>query len=144
DTTQRKIEILRQLRLSHLNDEEKSKIQNLCLDYQNIFYLEGTQLSFTNQVKHEINLTDNRPIFSKTYRYPQVHKEEVKNQINKMLDQGIIQHSNSAFTSPLWVVPKKIDSSGKQKWRVVIDYRKLNEKTVDDKYPLPNIEDLLD
>ena len=39
---------------------------------------------------------------------------------------------------------KKLDASGKPKWRVVIDYHKLNELTIDDKYPLPNISDLLD
>lgn len=39
---------------------------------------------------------------------------------------------------------KKIDASGKQKWRLVVDFRKLNEKTIDDKYPIPNIADVLD
>ncbi|MGR0260407.1 reverse transcriptase domain-containing protein, partial [Klebsiella pneumoniae] len=34
-------------------------------------------------------------------------------------------------------------NSGQKKVRMVIDYRKLNEMTVNDKYPLPNIEDLL-
>lgn len=61
-----------------------------------------------------------------------------------MLDQKIIRPSNSPWSSPIWVVPKKIDASGQQKWRVVVDYRKLNEKTIDDRYPLPNITDLLD
>lgn len=37
-----------------------------------------------------------------------------------------------------------MDASGKKKWRLVVDYRKLNEKTIDDKYPLPNIEEILD
>lgn len=41
-------------------------------------------------------------------------------------------------------MPKKLDSSGKRKWRVVIDYRKLNEITIGDSYPLPNITDILD
>jgi hypothetical protein len=46
--------------------------------------------------------------------------------------------------SPLLVVPKKLDASGKRKWRICIDFRKLNEITVGDSYPLPNIQDILD
>lgn len=61
-----------------------------------------------------------------------------------MLDQGIIRPSFSPWSSPIWIVPKKLDASGKQKWRLVIDYRKINEKTIDDKYPIPNITDILD
>lgn len=41
------------------------------------------------------------------------------------------------------MVPKKLDSSGKQKWRVVVDFRKLNEMTEQDAYPLPNQYDIL-
>jgi hypothetical protein len=37
-----------------------------------------------------------------------------------------------------------MDASGKTKWRIVVDYRKINEKTIDDRYPLPNINDILD
>lgn len=38
-----------------------------------------------------------------------------------------------------------MDASGKQKWRIVVDYKKFNELTVGDKYPppTPNISDLL-
>ncbi|XP_050507921.1 uncharacterized protein LOC126885399 [Diabrotica virgifera virgifera] len=61
-----------------------------------------------------------------------------------MVNEGIIRQSTSPWSSSVWVVPKKMDASGEQKWRVVIDYRKLNECTIDDKYPLPNISDLLD
>lgn len=84
------------------------------------------------------------PIFTKSYRYPEVHKQEVKDQISKLLNQGIIQPSTSPWSSPIWIVPKKMDASGKRKWRMVVDYRKLNSKTIDDKYPLPNISDILD
>jgi len=41
-------------------------------------------------------------------------------------------------------VPKKDDSQGNKKWRLVIDFRALNEKTIRDAYPLPNIVDILD
>ena len=141
--TDRTFEIKNQLRLDHLNEEEAEMVTQLCLDFQDIFYLEGDNLTFTNEIKHSIDINNSRPIFTKSYRHPQVHKEEVKSQVSKMLNQGIILHSISPWSSPVWVVPKKLDASGKQKWRVVVDYRKLNEVTIDDKYPLPNISDLL-
>ena len=42
------------------------------------------------------------------------------------------------------IVPKKLDASGERKYRVVIDYRRLNDKVIGDAYPLPNITDILD
>lgn len=61
-----------------------------------------------------------------------------------MLTQGIIRPSESAWSTPILIVPKNIDASGKQKWRLVVDFRKVNEKTIDDKYPIQNISDVLD
>lgn len=60
-----------------------------------------------------------------------------------MLENGIIRYSNSPYSAPVWIVPKKEDNSGRRKWCIVIDYRKLNEVTVDDRYPIPNIDDIL-
>lgn len=144
DATSRADKILNGLRLSHLNTEERTMLQDLCLDFQDIFYFDGDILSFTNEIKHCIDTGSAKPIFTKSYRYPHIHKEEIKNQITKLLHQNIIRKSVSPWSSPVWVVPKKLDASGEQKWRMVVDYRKLNEVTVPDKYPLPNITDLLD
>lgn len=135
---------LKNLRLDHCNQEEYQAIRNLCHEYRDIFYCEGIPLTFTNQIKHKINLTNETPIFTKTYRYPEIHKKEVSTQMDQMLKNGIIQPSNSPWSSPIWIVPKKLDASGTRKWRIVIDYRKLNDKTIEDKYPLPNISDILD
>lgn len=60
-----------------------------------------------------------------------------------MLEKGIIRPSNSPFNSPLWIVLKRADASGKKKWRMVIDFRKLNEDTGQDAYRLPVIDDIL-
>ena len=109
-----------------------------------IFHRESEKLSCTTAIQHRIKTTDDIPVHTKTYRYPHVHKTEVKKQINEMLADGIIQNSISPWTSPIWIVPKKLDASGKKKWRIVIDYRKLNEKTVDDKFPIPLFEEILD
>ena len=55
----------------------------------------------------------------------------------------MIQHSTSPWNSPI-LVPKKLDSSGKRKWRVVVDFRKLNDVTLGDSFPIPVISDVLD
>lgn len=83
-------------------------------------------------------------MYTKTYRYPEIHKEEVQRQIDDMLHNGIIRKSNSPYSSPIWIVPKHLDASGKKKWRIVVDYRKLNEISVSDKFPIPNIDEILD
>lgn len=132
------------IRTDHLNFEERESILNLCKEYSDIFYRDGDPLTFTNKIKHKIRTTDEVPVYTKSYRYPHVHKTEVESQIKKMLHQKIIQPSESPWSSPIWIVPKKLDLSGKQKWRLVVDYRKLNEKTISDKYPIPNITDVLD
>lgn len=141
---QRVKEVLARLRTNHLNVEERTNLELLCARYADVFYLDNEQLTFTNKIKHSIKTTDELPVYTKSYRYPYVHRQEVQEQIGKMLDQGIIRPSNSAWSSPIWVVAKKADASGKTKWRIVVDFRKLNEKTVDDKYPIPNIADVLD
>lgn len=137
-------EVLSRLRTDHMNAEERANLLALCKEYSDIFYLDDEPLTFTNRIKHRISTTDEIPVHSKTYRYPFVHRQEVQSQIKKMLDQGIIRPSTSAWSAPIWVVPKKADASGKTKWRLVVDFRKLNEKTVDDKYPIPNLTDILD
>lgn len=137
-------DVLSKLRTDHLNEEEKRNLKSLCSQYADVFYLENEPLTFTNKIKHSIKTSDEVPVYTKSYRYPYIHRQEVQEQIHKMLEQGIIQPSESAWSSPIWVVPKKADASGKVKWRIVIDFRKVNEKTLDDKYPIPNIADVLD
>lgn len=137
-------DIVQLLRTDHLNAEERKALCKLCRNYDDIFFREDQKLSFTNKIKHRINTSDDLPVYVKSYRYPHVHKEEVRKQINKMLDQGVIRHSFSPWSAPVWVVAKKRDASNIQKWRMVIDYRKLNEKTICDRYPIPNISEILD
>lgn len=131
-------------RLDHLNPEERKAIQKLIRDYDDLFQDPDEPLSAAVNVKHHIRTTDEIPVFVKPYRYPYVYKEEVQNQLDKLVAQKIIRPSDSPYNAPLWIVPKKMDASNKRKFRLVIDYRRLNEKTLDDKFPLPNICELLD
>jgi len=135
---------LTNIRTDHLNAEEKRELFKVLDKNRHVLFDPNGPLHFTDQIQHEIKTTDEVPIHVKTYRFPFKHKEEVRRQIKDMLDKKIIQESFSPWSAPIWIVPKKMDASGKQKWRLVIDYRKLNQKTIDDRQPLPNITDLLD
>ena len=136
--------IMELLRLEHLNEEEKRNVEALIRKNQDRFHLPGETLEGTDILQHEIATTDEIPINVKQYRYPPVHREEINRQIQELLETDVVESSTSPYNSPLWIVPKKPDSQGNKRWRMVIDYRKLNDKTIGDAYPLPNITEILD
>lgn len=68
----------------------------------------------------------------------------VNNEVAQLLKDGIIQPSRSAYNSPVWVVDKNgLDANGNKNKCLVIDFRKLNEKTSADRYPMPSIPMIL-
>jgi hypothetical protein len=71
-------------------------------------------------------------------------KKEIDKQIEQLEQVGIISPSDNSWNAPLLVVPKKTDALGIQKYRVIIDFRKLNEITVGDAFPMPDISTILD
>jgi Reverse transcriptase (RNA-dependent DNA polymerase). len=132
------------LRLEHLNIEEKDSIDKLLEEFAGDFHIPGEILGATDVLQHRIPTTDNTPICARQYRFPPIHKEEINRQVNELLEGGIITDSQSPYNTPIWIVPKKPDSQGNKRWRLVLDFRALNEKTIGDSYPLPNITDILD
>jgi len=69
---------------------------------------------------------------------------EVSKQVTKLLRYGIIAESVSSCNSPILVIPKLLDASAQPNFRLVVDYRKLNEKTIGNAYTLPDITEILD
>lgn len=129
------------LRTENLNSEEIRELTKLIRNFKNVFHIEGENLTAAVKYRHRIPTINEIPIYSRTYRFPEIHKDEVERQITEMLESGIITKSCSPYNAPIWVVPKKMDNSGKEKWRVVVDYR-LNDVTIEDKFPIPRMEDL--
>ena len=97
-------------------------------------------MSCTNAVKHTIHLAPGvAPINTRLYRLPESQKEEIDRQVKQLVEDGIVTPSKSPWNSPLLIVPKKTGADGKPKWRMVVDFHKLNEKTVGDAYTFPDI-----
>ncbi|GFS77486.1 retrovirus-related Pol polyprotein from transposon 17.6 [Trichonephila clavipes] len=86
-----------------------------------------------------IILKDKEPVCQPPRRLAFTERQEVNKQIEEWLNEGIIRPSSAEYASPIVMVKKKDGSS-----RMCIDYRKLNQKLVKDKFPLPIIEDVLD
>lgn len=63
---------------SHMNTKECQATLRLLTEFRDLFFKEGDILSCTNVVNHKIITTTDRPLYSKIYRYPQVHEEETK------------------------------------------------------------------
>ena len=114
------------------------------MGYHDVFTLPEYPIPSTQLTTHKIVVKTPKPINMKSYRPSECHREEIKRQMEEMLTKGIIEPSDSPYNSPIWVVPKKLDALGKKKWRIVIYFRKLNENTVQDAYPLPVIDEILD
>lgn len=128
-----------------MTSEEQDAIQNLCFEYTNIFHLEGDQITCTDAVYYEIKTPGvSQPIHQKPYRLPYSQKGEIAKQVEDMQREGIITPSDNPWNAPLLVVPKKEDASGHKKYRVVVDFRKLNSITVGDAFPMPNVTEILD
>jgi hypothetical protein len=85
---------------------------------------------------HTISLIPNStPINCRPYIYSPEQKDEIERHISTMLQSGLIVPSLSPFASPVLLVKKKDNT-----WRFCVDYRKLNNITAKNRFPLPIIE----
>lgn len=136
--------IMNELKLSNCSENELSFIKKLVKAFPLQFYLEGDILSSTDVIKHCIYLiTDSKPVFIRQYRIPMSHREKLQEIIDSYEEQGIIEKSQSNFNSPVILVNKKDQLGGKESFRLVVDYRKLNQITEIQNFPIPLIDDIL-
>ena len=118
--------------------EWKSRITEKLKQIPEVFSLSDTDFGRTDKVKHHIKLHDETPF---KHRARPIHPhdiEAVRQHLRDLLEAGVIQESESSFSSPIVVVRKKNGDI-----RLCVDYRKLNLQTVKDAYPLPNLEESL-
>lgn len=120
---------------------EKDKLRLLALlnEYRDCFALSVDELGLTPITEMHIKLTDDSPVSYKPYRLPFAERKIVRDMIDNLLANDIVRESNSPFASPIVLVRKKNND-----YRLCVDYRALNKKTIKDRYPMPVIDDQLD
>jgi len=104
-----------------------------------VFSKSSEDVGRTDLVQHSINTGTAKPTRQPPRRQPLGKRDIEKQEVNKMLDRGIIEPSHSSFSSPIVLISKKDGST-----RFCVDYRALNEVTVKDAYPIPRVEECLD
>ncbi|KAI3700447.1 hypothetical protein L2E82_45076 [Cichorium intybus] len=117
--------------------KESIKIVN---EFPDVFPEELPGLPPDRQVEFAIELVlGAAPVARAPYRLAPSEMEELRKQLEELLDLGFFRPSSSPWRAPILFVKKKYGSM-----RMCIDYRELNKITVKNKYPLPRIDDLFD
>jgi hypothetical protein len=134
--------------LSKLPTSVRSHYVQLLKSYYDVFSLNTYDVGHTNILPQDITLKDPSKIAcTPPYRIPEHLRPVAHEYINNLARAGIIQRSMSPFSSPLMLVRKgdaKPEKPLVEQYRVVHDYRRLNENTVRDSYPMRNLYELLD
>ena len=135
--------IMKNIDLQHLLPEYQLLIKNIIEKYEDTFWLEGEKLGKCEIEHHEINLTDTIPVYVKQYPIPYKQRENAEIEALKLIKGKMVRHSTSPYNAPVFLVDKKAINGIKRK-RMVVDYRGLNKKTLNDPYCLPNITEIFD
>ncbi len=105
-------------------------LRDLVLKFIDIFKAPSEIFSVTSKVQHRIILEDHKPITLRPYRLPFCEREIMRKQIDDLLDDGIIQHSESPYSTPAILVTKKqLEGQKEPEYRLCIEYRKTNRVT---------------
>ena len=125
---------------SNLDEKTFEKFKKLLEDNKSAFAWSFDDLKEPCLVaEHTISINSERPIRSLPYRKSPAENEIIKTEIAALLKANIILLSSSPWSAPIVLVPKPDGTK-----RFCVDFRKLNAVTIQDPFPMPRIDDILD
>ena len=123
-------------KLSHLPLVQRKELAEVITQYREVF---PDVPSKTNLIEHDVDVGDSVPIKQHPYRVSPMKKELLDKEVQYMLENDIIEESQSNWSSPCILVPKHDGG-----FRFCTDFRKVNDKTKSDSFPIPRIADCID
>ncbi len=120
--------------------KDNPDFKKLLIEFRDIFSYDSHDLGRTNVTCHDIDTGNHTSVFTPQFRRSRLENQQINQHVESMLANDIIEPSASEWGSPIFLVGKK-DSSEK---RLVVDFRKLNEITREDRFPMLHIDDALD
>lgn len=142
-TSNERIENLKSVLIDKMPNYVSEELMLICEKYADIFTLKDDKMTINNMYEQKLRLRDSEPVYVKNYRLPYTQRNEIKRQVQNLLDNDLIEPSTSNYNSPLILVPKKSPNDIKS-YRMCVDFRSINKKLIADKFPLPRIDDILD
>ena len=118
---------------------ERDRLKQLISTYRDVFALTDAELGQTKLVTHRIDTGDSAPIKIPPHRTSPAKMPIIRDEVKSMLEKGVIQPSKSLYSAPIVLQTKKDGN-----WRFCVDYRKLNDVTVKDAFPIPKIHQTFD
>ena len=132
--------LLEQTRQICETDDQFARLAGLLIAYQDVFSKGDNDVGRTDMMEHSIPLMeDTRPIRQPPRRLGLEKDKEVEPQVADLVQRGMVEPADGAWSLPVVLVRKK-----DQSWQLCVDYRRLNAATRKDAYPLPRIDDSLD
>ena len=156
DFDSRDIELIKELRrkefkesdfdLKHLDQDTRSKLLKLLLEFADIFSKRLFTIGRTHALQPNLQVDMQELPSNRPYRVPFALQEELRKQLAELEDANIIEKSNSHVSFPLLMIKKKNPSNDpkQQRWRLVVDYRNLNKHLKYPRYKLPIINHVLE
>ena len=125
---------------SDLTGEQRQELLQLLFDYKDVFARSLSEIKRYKHYEHDIHLSHNRRIFRRNYRFSPEDATIAEQQINEMLQIGVIEPTKSAqYNSPCFLVNKKNNDK-----RFVSDLRSLNAAIMPELVQLPKVTELID
>ena len=129
------------LKLTDCSPEELNRLAQLIAKNAHLFSSSIVPMGVTNTVQHHIELTELHPPHREPLRRMGPGKEQVsRDKLNQLLKDNVVEPSRSPWAAAVVITPKK--SPGQ--WRFAIDYRRLNDVTKFDAYPMPRVDNGLE